>query len=173
MARVKIADVGRVHVWDSRLRTPLVSDVHEHPWPLKSTIISGEMLNQRFSQVEEGECLSPFPLPYYRPYYRQTLKTGEGGGLVGEPKVVTLRPHMPEFYCAGSLYVQSPSEIHRSQPQDGTVTLMERPMGPPLQETFVYWPLGMDWVSAEPRRPRNEYELSAIIALALARWEAA
>lgn len=147
MARVKIAD---------------------DPWPLKSTIISGEMLNQRFSQIQDGEATD-----YALPYHRQILKTGEGGGLVDDPQPISLRPHVPEFYSSGCLYVQAPDEIHRSQPQDGTVTLMERPMGPPLQETFVYWPRGMEWVSAEPRRPRNEYELTAIIALALARWEAA
>ena len=41
-ARTKIADVGRIHVWDSRLAVDLVSTMHTHPWPLRSTIISGE-----------------------------------------------------------------------------------------------------------------------------------
>jgi hypothetical protein len=32
--RTKIQNVGRIHVWDSRLATPLVSTAHNHPWKL-------------------------------------------------------------------------------------------------------------------------------------------
>jgi hypothetical protein len=163
-ARTKLANVGRIHVWDSRLRVPLVSDVHAHPWPLRSTIISGELINQRF-KVNPAER-------WGMPYMQSAIATGEGGGLIGEPQLVKLYGERPEFYRAGDTYEQAPEEVHRSIPMDGTVTLIERPMGPPLQETLVYWPEGTQWVSAEPRAPNDRYghELEPIISHALARW---
>lgn len=163
-ARVKIADVGRIHVWDSRLAVPLVSTMHTHPWPLRSTIISGELTNHRF--IVEAESGG------YMPYVHSKIATGEGGGLTGAPEPVMLSHTPPETYVAGGKYQQRPDEIHRTQAQDGTVTLLERPQGPPLEEASVYWPQGMDWVSAEPRRPRDKWELSPVMILALARWSA-
>lgn len=160
MARTKIADVGRIHVWDSRLRTQLVSDVHAHPWHLKSTIISGELINQRFAEASSG-----------LPYMHSRIATGEGGGLVGEPEEVFLQADTPEFYPAGAVYQQTAQEIHRSIPMDGTVTLLERQMGEPLQETSVYWPRGGFWVSAEPC-PAQDWQLSQVIKYALDRWSA-
>jgi hypothetical protein len=161
MIRTKIADVGRIHIWDSRLRVPLVSDIHEHPWRLRSTIISGELINQRF-------CLTDVP-SLGMPYTHSRIATGEGGGLIGESTEVRLIPDRPEFYVPGCVYDQEPREIHRSIPQDGTVTLLERQMGEPLQETSVYWPRGTSWVSAEPR-PAKSYEVERAVGCALARW---
>lgn len=171
MVRTKIADVGRIHIWDSRLRVPQVSDIHAHPWDLKSTIISGELINQRFVDNagfdvfnEEGDSK---PLPYTH----SRIATGEGGGLVGDPNEVSLLARAPEFYNAGSVYTQAAKEIHRSIPMDGTVTLLERQMGEPLQETSVYWPRGTYWISAEPR-PAKDREISQAVEYALSRWSA-
>lgn len=157
--RTKIADVGRIHVWDSRLAVDLVSTMHTHPWPLKSTIISGELVNQRFMETA-GLGM---------PYMHSIIATGEGGGLVGVPDEVPIFGERPEFYKTGDVYEQTAGEIHRSMAQDGTVTLMERPQGDPLQECSVFWPRGLDWVSAEPK-PIHGWELSRTIATALARW---
>jgi hypothetical protein len=159
MVRTKIYDIGRIHIWDSRLRVPLVSDVHAHPWPLRSTIISGELINQRFEVIDHG----------FLTYERQKIATGEGGGLLGEPESILLQPLPPEMYGAGDVYEQRPDELHRSIPQDGTVTLLERPMGAPLQETVVLWPTGTQWVSAEPR-PAKNHEVDRAISYALQRW---
>lgn len=159
MVRTKIYDIGRIHIWDVRLRDPLVSDVHAHPWPLRSTIISGELINQRFEVVDCG----------FLTYQRQKIATGEGGGLLGEPESVLLRALPPEVYGAGDMYEQRADELHRSIPQNGTVTLLERPMGEPLQETVVLWPAGTHWVSAEPR-PAKEREVEMAISYALQRW---
>lgn len=159
MVRTKIYDIGRIHVWDSRLRVPLVSDVHAHPWPLRSTIISGELINQRFEVTDAG----------YLTYNCQAIETGEGGGLIGEPEPMLLRSLPPEFYGRGEIYQQLLRELHRSIPQDGTVTLLERPMGDPLQKTVVLWPMGTNWVSAEPR-PAKPFEIERAIGYALQRW---
>src|SRR5690348_1365077 len=60
MVRTKIANVGRIHVWDSRVRVALVSDIHAHPWELRSTVISGELINQRFNVRSKGEDGIPY-----------------------------------------------------------------------------------------------------------------
>lgn len=163
-ARTKLGKTGRIHVWDNRLRVPLVSDVHAHPWSLHSTIISGELVNQRYAEVRED-------IQGMQPYVRQRIKTGEGGGLVeGTETEVFLCADEPDIYFPGQSYGQHSSEVHRTLAMDGTVTLLERPMGPPLEETYVYWPRGLQWVSAEPRPPKGNWELEPIIATALQRW---
>ncbi len=160
--RTKIQNVGRIHIWDSRLTIHNVSTMHTHPWPLRSTIISGELINQRFVQVD----------PHHNgmSYMRSRIATGEGGGLVGEPELVRIFPENdPEFYVAGCIYEQRPDEIHRSIPQDGCVTLLERPQGPPLEEAFTFWPAGLSWGSAEPK-PIEQWQIEPVINYALARW---
>lgn len=159
-ARTKIADVGRIHVWDARLAVPLVSTMHTHPWALRSTIISGELINQRFVVSDDGIGL---------PYMHSLLKTGEGGGLIGEPEAIRVKSRAPELYNAGRTYKQEPAEIHRTVAQDGTVTLLERQQGLPLEEASVFWPCGGSWVSAEPK-PAEDWQLIPIIQYALKRW---
>lgn len=161
MVRTKIANVGRIHVWDSEMRSQRVSDIHAHPWDLRSTVISGELINQRFD-VYGHNCPGV-------PYVHSRIKTGEGGHLVGETKDVRLIGNEPEFYTAGGTYWQGANEVHRSIPIDGTVTLLERAMGEPLQETDVYWSRGTSWVSAEPREAKP-YETQRAIEYALSRW---
>jgi hypothetical protein len=160
--RTKIDTVGRIHVWDSRLATDLVSTAHTHPWHLKSTIISGELINQRLKIGDEIKFL---------PYTMQKIKTGEGGGLIGEPESVMLSALVPEIYWTGCAYAQDANEIHRTIAQDGTVTLLEREQGPPLEEATVFWPAGSSWVSAEPREAIS-YEISRTIDYALKIWNA-
>lgn len=167
MLRTKLAGVGRIHVWDSRLRAPaMLSDIHAHPWDLMSSIISGELINQRLQSEHDS-----IPIEGYVPYWKCGIATGEGGGLVGEPQRVYVVWNQPEFYHSGDDYTQLRTEVHRSIPQDGTVTLLSRTQGPPLEKTFVYWPQGLQWQTAEPR-PAQEWETERAIELALGRWSA-
>lgn len=164
--RTKLEDVGRIHIWDPRLAVPLVSTMHSHPWPLKSTIISGELINQRFgiqTVPETGDELI---------YQHSRIKTGEGGGLTGELERVLLYADSPEYYRAGEMYEQKPEEVHRTIAEPGTVTLLERPQGPPLEEASVFWPWGTNWVSAEPRPvdQNNLYIVQQVVEWALRRW---
>lgn len=160
--RTKLANVGRIHVWDSSLATARVSTIHTHPWPLRSTVISGELINCRFQIGGDGARL---------PYMRSRIATGEGGGLIGDPEPVLLFSHDPESYTAGDAYEQTPEEIHRTIAEHGTVTLLERPQGPPLEEAYTFWPEGTDWVSAEPRKA-EDWRIESVICYALARWSA-
>ena len=165
--RTKIADVGRIHVWDRRLAVPLASEVHTHPWPLQSLIISGELTNHSYQelQLQEGQANTYGQLPYRR----AELQTGEGGGLVDEPVDVWLGPCRPLLLTPGEEYTQAPAVIHRTSAVDGTVTLIQRPQGPPDERAFTYWPRGTNWVSAEPR-PANKSETAETIAYALDVW---
>lgn len=167
--RTKIQGVGRIHIWDSRLAAPLVSTIHTHPWPLRSTIISGELVNHRFAEVlaEKRPGLTQRLLPYRR----ATVLTGEGGGVSGESVDVMLCRDAPDSYTRGESYEQEPHILHRTIAEPGTVTLIERPQGPPLEEALVYWPRGTDWVSAEPRSA-EPWAVERTIGYALARWNA-
>jgi hypothetical protein len=159
--RTKIANVGRIHIWDSRLATSLVSTAHTHPWDLDSTIISGELINCRFGESNQ----------YGIPYIKQSIATGEGGGLIDEPESVYLSYEPLEILLPYSEYHQDANEIHRTIAQDGTVTLLTRKQGPPLEKAIVYWPFGTTWVSAEPR-PAQQWEVDQTIDYALRRWSA-
>lgn len=166
--RTKIADVGRIHIWDSSLAVKYVSSMHTHPWPLHSTIISGELINCRF--VFRDACTVPFRHQCIKCMHSR-IATGEGGGLIGESLEVELFGCQPEQYLPGDSYKQSPHEIHRTMAQDGIVTLLERPQGQPLEEADVYWPVGTEWVSAEPKKP-EKWEMEGVINYALSRWSA-
>lgn len=163
--RTKLADIGRIHVWDSSLACMRVSTAHNHPWPLRSTIISGELINQRFAIADRK-------LQGVLPYNGAIIQTGEGGGIIEDSVTqLGLSPQSPEVYGAGQTYTQAGDEIHRTIAQDGTVTLMERPQGPPDEKACVYWPAGTEWVSAEPR-PAKPFEVETAVNWALMRWYA-
>jgi hypothetical protein len=70
----------RLNVWDSRLRVPNVSVMHDHPWDMTSWIISGLMINTRY--IESG--FSGWDYSY------MNIKTGEGGGPAGDVKKMRL-----------------------------------------------------------------------------------
>jgi hypothetical protein len=165
MLRTKIADVGRIHVWDSRLRVPLVSDIHSHPWDLRSLVVSGELLNQRFNAETERGAARRLP------YTAQALQCGEGGGLLEKPYDIWLEALAPEVLFPGDTYTQAMNNLHRSLPQDGTVTLMERQESAEACHAVVCWPRGTQWVSAEPK-PAETWQLQPAIDYALARWNA-
>jgi hypothetical protein len=171
MVRTKLANVGRIHIWDARLKNPLVSDVHAHPWPFHSTIISGGLINVKFAVFSRADVPEEEMATCGLPYLQQDILTGEGGGLCKERplKLVWLQIRSLVTYVHNQTYMQQPEEVHRSIPEDGTVTLLERPMGPPLERTQVYWPEGWGWVSAEPRKAAD-WEVERAVDTALARW---
>jgi hypothetical protein len=166
MMRLYLGKMGRIHIWDARIRVPNVSVIHTHFWHLKSTILSGAICNKRYEIATTAEDKD-----WGLPMKRQRIVTGEGGGLIGDPEVVRLyQRHPPEFYESGDCYEQQGFEIHETSFQSGTVTLLERPLGKQGEETaYVFWPAAEEWVSAEPR-PATPNEMNMVAQHALSRW---
>jgi hypothetical protein len=114
MLRLHLPGNYRLHVWDSRYRTPNVSMVHDHlQWGLHSTIVAGRLVNRRYVEADDGE-----------PYNFTTLKPGYGCYFKHDPKPCSLKELEPDVYGPGESYSQAPAEIHETDAEDGTVTLM-------------------------------------------------
>lgn len=151
----------RLHIWDSRYRTPGVSMIHDHlQWNFESKIIAGHLTNQRYL---EGPRLKG-----RGNYIKRTLKAGYGCEFVDDPKETFLSPLRAERYDEGSVYFQKGIEIHETDAEDGTVTFLKKEqLGNELAR--VFWKVGEEWGSAEPR-PANSLEVSDITQNALKRW---
>lgn len=158
MLRLHLPDDYRLHVWDSRYRVPNVSMIHDHlQWGLHSTVIAGRLANRRYVESAKGE-----------PFMFATLKPGYGCFFKSDPKDVWLSELPVDNYGEGESYSQIPSEIHQTDAEDGTVTLMRKT--PTDDESArVFWPIGTYWVSAEPR-PATPDEVADITSRALDKW---
>lgn len=156
MLRTYIAPEIRLHIWDDRLKASNVSELHTHPWNFHSLVVAGRVRNYRFVESDDGTD-----------FERQTIRCGEGGGLVGDPKKVGLTAGMRETYDPGEIYVQKAAEIHRSAPLDGTVTIIHREFLDDTEHAYVYF--HGEWVTAEPR-PATASERDAACELTLELW---
>lgn len=155
----------RLHLWSRQFITPGVSAVHSHPWDFTSHVIAGRFTNVRF-----GICEHPFEALSTRTHYAQTVKCGEGGGLVGEPTPVRLFAEQPECYQAGDTYTQRAEEIHESHFAGGTVTLCQRTVREgDGNHARVFWRIGEEFVTAEPRAATPE-QIEAACSHSLAAW---
>lgn len=165
--RLRVSESMRLHVWDSRLRQPGVSDIHDHTqWAFTSHVISGSLVNVRY-QVCVPACGPSLALKP-QPYHMATLKCGIGGGMVSDSvQDVQLLPGEPELYLPGSSYRQEPDEVHRTMPTDGTVTLIEQERRE-VDTARVFWPRGGTWGAAIPRQAtRDEVDTVGAFALSI------
>ncbi len=159
--RLRLDDATRLHVWDSRLRTPGVSDIHDHTqWAFTSQIISGSLINVRYDVVSEDRG---------QRHHMAVLNCGIGGGMAAGPaKDVNLLARQPELYLPGSSYRQEPDEVHRTMPVDGTVTLITQERRP-VDTARVFWPFGGAWGDAVPRQAEPD-EIKEVVRFALSIW---
>lgn len=157
MLRLHLPGGLRLNVWDSRYRVKDVSVMHTHPWFFTSLIVSGNLLNTRYVEMDHGAAR----------YHFATIKPGQGGGLMRDLGLISLVPKQPERYCEGMEYRQEPDEIHVSSPEDGCITLNYR-IRTGEDVATVYWPYGTSWVSAEPKTATPE-EVEEICGAALRR----
>lgn len=159
MLRLHLSDNFRVHVWDTRFAFPGASPIHDHQqWGLSSLVLSGRMINTRFVEAK-GEPTHLFA----------TIKAGYGCYFKHDPKPIRLVECADEMYPAGQRYSQTPKEIHWSRPQNGTVTIMQKTPSEDGESARVFWPIGEEWGSAEPRAAKP-MEVSMITENALALW---
>lgn len=163
MLRCYLEPEVRLHVWDDRYKAPGVSELHTHPWNFHSLVVAGEVHNHRFVESDGSREGTHQAIPRKR----QTIRCGEGGGLVGDPVDVILSEEPTETYCEGEGYTQLAEEIHRSVPANGTVTIIEREFKPDTEHAYVYFQ--GEWGTAEPRLATPE-EIEAILGNALETW---
>lgn len=153
----------RLHVWSDNHKVNSVSEMHTHPWNFTSKIIAGTLQNHIYKTgipSGPGEWM-----------YQQKIKCGEGGGLTGERERKYVFLETVDIYYEGDSYNQRFDEIHVSNPADGAVTLVERkvPENVSPDHAYVYYPVGTEWVSAEPRKATNA-EVKEITENALNKW---
>lgn len=157
MLRLYLTKELRLHVWDARYRVSNVSLIHTHPWDFESYIVWGRLKNIRYEVVEgDGHLFS-------------TIKCGVGACIKTSPQPCGLVEVKNEFLEAGKVYSQKAHEIHKSVPENGTVTLIERTFKADTEHANIFWPKGTDWVSGEPRRATKK-EIENICEYAVNTW---
>lgn len=156
--RLFVGKVGRVHVWHKGLRYPNVSMVHNHSWDLKSTVVSGRLNNVRYAKSDEGHSMA-------KPFDGTRLLTGFDCKEIKPLPETWLREKGVELYTPGMEYAQKAAEIHRTDAEDGTVSVMLR-NEVENGEADVYWPRGTEWGTAQPR-PATEAEIKLACGLAI------
>lgn len=158
MLRYYLAPDWRLHIWDPDRAVDGVSTVHTHPWSATSHVLSQGMADIQYRWVSDpgGDTA------------RQRILCGEGGGLKGDSEfgrlvrfsgsVMTLSP--------GATYSFSADTIHRSVPDRGAVTLLQRIFSDDSDHADVFFNRRAGWGSAEPR-PATPEEVEHFQALAL------
>src|ERR1043165_7302417 len=96
MLRTYITREIRLHVWDSELRAPNASDIHDHPFHFESLVLSGRLLNQRYKRA-----LPIDPVNQRFSFYKEvTILCGLGNPSEPSDVVLTLAG-IAEEYRAG------------------------------------------------------------------------
>src|SRR4029077_19485890 len=167
MLRAYLSESVRIHIWHSAFEVPDVSSVHDHPWDFELEIVSGRLLNHRYgivSATEHGFVLQSGGFgdlgacadPGAPNYVMQPIQCGPSGGPVRAPELGEAGPCSlwklsTTDYQAGDTYSQRARDIHNTVAIDGTVTLVTRRFKKDTEHARVFFPVGTDWVSAEPR----------------------
>lgn len=161
MLRLYLSPTLRLHVWSQEHVVQNVSTIHDHPWDFSSFVLSGRVDNRRLQEVPHGKPT----------HFKRTIKCGPGGHAMPDETKVCLVADPLEIVRAGEAYGQLAAELHCSQPSHGAVSIIERlrPAGRDPDLATVCYPLGTEWVSAEPR-PATRAEVFEITDAALSRW---
>lgn len=159
MLRLYLPGDARLHVWDTRFAFPGASPVHDHlQWGLTSTILSGRLTNYRYREGSGEE------------FHWARFKAGYNAKQLHAPETTLLERQPAEIYRPGDSYSQAPNEIHETQADWGTVTLMQKRPTADGETARIFWPAGTVWGSAEPRAATPE-EVKAITNYALAHFQ--
>lgn len=162
MLRLYLNKEWRLHVWADEARVKDVSTIHDHPWGFTSQIISGQIRNITYVETGVGDS-----------YMKQQIVCGPGGGVAALPSLTALKQQFDRTWRAGATYSQTAEEIHESQPDDGSVSLIQRRFAADTEHAHVFYrhEQGVTWVSAEPR-VATPMEVVRITQNALAKWSA-
>lgn len=151
----------RLNIWDDRLMVPNVSLIHDHPWSFTSYVIAGELTNRRYGVRETAPARGEDATHHWH-----HIITGEGGGKHSPVHDCLLIKHKKEVYGPSSIYSQSLDEVHKTNYTRGTVTINDRTPATKDHTARVFWPVGTEWVDAEPRIARSD-EVNAAVGAAL------
>jgi hypothetical protein len=180
MLRAYLSPSVRLHIWHSAFEVPGVSSVHDHPWDFESEIVSGRLLNHRYGLVIQtehgpvlrngvGDAMGACADPGAPNYVMQPIRCGEGGGPdaaceLGEAGPCSLWKLSTTEYQAGDTYSQFARDIHNTVAVDGTVTLVTRRFKKDTEHARVFFPVGTEWVSAEPRNATVDERVTGLSA---------
>lgn len=160
MLRTYLTPELRLHIWSEVAEMDGASKMHTHPWDFTSLVVAGRVCDFKCREITSAEAGG-------RTMKKQTIRCGEGGGLVGEPIEVRIDTWPPKAYVEGESYSHVASNIHYSVPEEGSVTIIKRTFGQDTEHAYVYF--DGEWGTAEPR-PASRGEIIAITQSALERW---
>lgn len=163
MLRTYLAPDLRLHVWDPDFRVQDVSDIHDHPWNFESIVLSGSIENRRY-RIRPSDATPT--------HWQGRIVCGPNPVEHGAKDIrsVHLEQWCEGIFRPGDTYKMQADELHASIPTPGCVTLIQRTKADKDPErAFVYWPLGTNWISAEPR-PATPSEWRRITRRALDCW---
>lgn len=175
------AHVWRLHVWDSALRIPDVSPIHDHPWDMQSYVIAGILKQTRFeeispevwdyAQADKVSASARIIGTYREPeqFNEMQIECGENAHPVGEQRKTWLAASQVETVNAGEDYTQRAEEIHFSFPMDGTVTLVRRSFKEDRDHARVFWLGDGPFVDAKPHVADPEL-VARVCQAALLTW---
>ena len=161
MLRLYLDKETRLHIWNPSAAVPDVSEIHDHPWDFVSNIICGSLTNELYRIIEE--------LPEVTMLMQQIV-CGPGGHSCGTPEPVKMGLVSTRDYKTGESYAQFAPAFHRTIAAPGTITIIKRRFRENTENARVCFPLGTEWVSAEPRDATPE-EISPFLQQALIQME--
>lgn len=172
MLRLYLSPAVRLHVWDPRPPHKIenVSELHNHPWDFLSTIIVGRITNHIYRILEPVEVASAERCggDMGVAWMAGTIECGPNPKKRGACDAREIRlAHTAQTLGVDDRYAMDAATIHRSEPVPGTVTVCYRLPKADPDHAMVCWPVGTEWVSAEPR-PATTDEVYSITKEALA-----
>lgn len=130
LIRIPLFDTDcMVHVWDHDLREEGVSDIHTHPWSLKSVVYAGSIVDTTY----HAEAFGPFPVNEYRIYPGEEAK-------VEKLRACNLHTAQINRYRPGNVYFLKTNDIHSTGFESGTVTYVEKTRELLDDHAYVYAP---------------------------------
>lgn len=170
MFRFYLSKEWRLHVWDDRFRNPEGTRLHDHPWDFDSYILSGSITNHVYMMTDKAGLkwnTDIFGQSAWS-HHEQTIVCGPGGCAKGETRDCALKLTSSNKYLSGEAYSQLASQIHDTEYERGTITLVHRTFKEDTEHAHVYADWGKPWVSNEPR-PATRDELGVAMSTALLR----
>ena len=150
---MRLADSGvgigvKISVFDSRYKHKDGELVHSHYSDFKSRIVAGVMRQQRYVEVTAGEveCVGEDPFEGCIPCICQAFDI-DRKPVTPTPVKVWLKELPEETQRAGEEYSIISPELHRTWPDDGTVTLRITEFKTPRTGIKIFWRPG-----EEPRK---------------------